>query len=248
MYFYVRKEERDMFLEYIIYAVALGIIYLIWGRSGAEGRRKRKITIVIFTFAFSFILCALIESGTKFEIGNPNLKGQEQVDEEISYESTEDTYFAVEADADKENFGESLKDFISDCDATSYLSGTKDYPPQNLIDGDKKTSWQEGVDGFGVGESFRIYFSDAVPVRHFAISNGNHSSKEAYQKNCRVKMFTVIDEQGRAAQFTLEDTTKMQYFDLVGCEGTSSLTFVIEEVYEGDKYEDTCVAEMYFYQ
>ena len=167
---------------------------------------------------------------------------------EISYEAAEDIYFAVEAGADKASFGESLKDFISDCDATSYLSGKKDYPPQNLIDGDRKTSWQEGVDGLGEGESFCIYFSDAVPVRHFAISNGNHSSKEAYQKNCRVKIFTVIDEQGRAAQFTLEDTTKTQYFDLVGCEGTNYLTFVIEEVYEGDKYEDTCVAEMYFYQ
>jgi hypothetical protein len=64
-----------------------------------------------------------------------------------------------------------------------------EYGPEALFDGDLSTSWVEGVDGPGVGESVLILLQR--PVEEIRLINGFASSPDLYLKNNRIKSVTI---------------------------------------------------------
>ncbi len=100
--------------------------------------------------------------------------------------------------------------------------------------------WVEGVSGNGIGES--IHLSCDTEFNSIAILNGyiDFDKLHLYKNNSRVKKFKVLDEDNNVEYFALlDDEVKFQfiYFE----KPTKKVKLIIEEVYEGSKWDDTCI-------
>lgn len=70
------------------------------------------------------------------------------------------------------------------------------HPPDLTVDGDLGTSWVEGVDGLGAGESLSLALPDSPNVQLVCLINGYAKSEALYLRNARVRQFTVTTDQG----------------------------------------------------
>lgn len=145
--------------------------------------------------------------------------------------------------------------------ASSQLSdqGKITYDPSNVVfrtgyNGDMlDTAWAEGVQGTGIGESIELcqmYRGTGEKIFTFTelcIVNGYAKNQTSWEENGRVKVFRVYYEEEYLGELTLLDTRQPQYIDLapfqlqVANGGEATFRFEIAEVYEGSKYEDTCI-------
>jgi hypothetical protein len=135
------------------------------------------------------------------------------------------------------------------------------YASANAHDFSFKSVWAEGVSGYGIGE----YLTYVFPARHpritsIIIVNGYVKDAESYQHNSRVKKMVVYKDNIKLAILHLKDIRGTQQFSFepLGNEGYQesnvdlsdnpdwSLRFEILEVYEGGKYDNTFVSEIYF--
>lgn len=137
---------------------------------------------------------------------------------------------------------------ISSINADSVLVSSKGkrHEAGYMVDGDIATSWQEGEEGAGEGVSFTAIFEDRVKVDYVVIYNGNHKSKKLYAYNNRIHSLNIIVD-GQIANVELADTMNPQIIRLEGDETVSEMKFEIISVYNGSKYNDTCVAEVQFF-
>jgi hypothetical protein len=104
--------------------------------------------------------------------------------------------------------------------------------------------WVEGKPGSGIGEwrEFDIY-SDTDEILFF---NGyiDPNRPDLYRANARVKEIRVSSG-GESWVFPIEDTPHPQILTIPKMI-TGTIRFTIEDVYEGDKYTDTCIGGIYF--
>lgn len=149
--------------------------------------------------------------------------------------------------------------------ASSFLkstSATIDYLPRNAHDLSFKTAWVEGVNGYGIGEFLIYHFSQTAPrITKIIIANGYVKSEKAYRENSRVKKIKMYVNDKPFAILNLEDCLREQIFEFepIGRTPTPNanwnelnklpkwtIKFEILEIYEGDKYDDTAISEIYF--
>ena len=131
--------------------------------------------------------------------------------------------------------------------ATTTLSsdGNNTYGAYNLIDEDNSTAWVEGVNDAGIGQ--RIIFKADSPqtVNHIQILNGYCKTRDLYQKNNRVKTINIIFPDGTTIRKSLTDAYaeyQLLVFDSpIVCD---EFSIEIQEVYNGSKYNDTCISEI----
>ena len=145
------------------------------------------------------------------------------------------------------------------------------FSPTAAFDGLTETSWCENVEGDGIGEY--IEFSLTKDVWGFSINNGftrlpvkdwlfdinwgeipfeesvrddSNGIKDYFIQNNRIKKLSVTDLDGDILYtLELEDQRDSQTFPGVNLpQGTYRL--VIEEVYRGTKWQDTCLGEITF--
>lgn len=146
-------------------------------------------------------------------------------------------------------------DYVCEASATSTLAaqGNVRYDASNLTEESRDSVWSEGVEGLGIGESIEIKqmymgIGDAEFTFHsICIVNGYAENETKWQENGRVKSLKLYYEDEYMGLITLEDTMKPQYIDVspvqmkVGNGFNANFRFEIAEVYEGSKYEDTCI-------
>lgn len=145
--------------------------------------------------------------------------------------------------------------------ATSTLDPIKEftYEAKNIINGELKNGWVEGVDSYGIGESVTIKKSykvtngeaygdnDCIFFTNLCIVNGLAKTEKAWKENSRVKILKMYFNDEYVCDLELLDTRKPQYISLSGLylgakDGEkSSFRFEIADVYKGDKYEDTAI-------
>lgn len=133
--------------------------------------------------------------------------------------------------------------------ATSFLVGTKlSYGPENAIDGDLMTSWQEGVSGYGKGESIRFDFSKKQDVACMLIYGGAFKSQDSFWENGRLKTFLLQFSDGAAYSYEADDSFEPMaiYFDEPI--STSYVILILDEAFQGNKYEDMVIAEVVFFK
>ena len=122
------------------------------------------------------------------------------------------------------------------------------YQSWMATDGALETSWVEGVAGPGIGEWFMLTFPSAVEISHVDLDVGCDSDVEIFYANNRIKRATLIFSNGEQIDVTLPDFRGMQTIDLAYIFGpnieTIFVKLVIQEVYPGSKYDDTCLAEI----
>ena len=136
--------------------------------------------------------------------------------------------------------------------ASSYIDkkGTHG-PTKDAVDGNSNTSWQCGDYGYGTGEWLILFNpnASAVRVNKITVYNGfqstayNTSEKDFYYLNTRVEDFRLEFDDGSTEHFSLRDSKGAQNFTFESRD-TCYVKFVIESVYAGDEYKDTCVAEV----
>jgi hypothetical protein len=125
---------------------------------------------------------------------------------------------------------------IASVQASSTLYSDDDrYTADNLIDGTLK-AWSEGEEGSGIGEHITMRLNAEVTISSFYIYNG---IPQDFYENNRVKILVVNDQ-----HVQLENRNGLQKVTLPQPVTDSVLTFVIEQVYPGDIWDDTCITEI----
>jgi len=144
-------------------------------------------------------------------------------------------------------YGFEVSSFLTE----SYDGKTYKYKPGNLSKNDIMEPWVEGVDGGGVGEWLKFYYS--LESKSFYIINGfyNPYRPELFYMNNRVKEIEIIAYTKKheklvkqfTGQYELEDNAELQ--KIVLPEGGTHFKIIINSVYPGNKYDDTCIAGIF---
>ena len=144
-----------------------------------------------------------------------------------------------------------ITDHIESCEASSELNGKGYFGAGNLFDEKDNTSWQEGEEGFGVDSYVDIYLTEPMKLTGFAILNGNCKSEDAYYNNGRAACLVVTawreDGTELSVEGILEDNPDWKNYMLQGFEDIVQVRFTYTEVYEGVRYQDTCISELALY-
>ena len=103
--------------------------------------------------------------------------------------------------------------------------------------------WVEGAKGNGINETISIEFNN--PVYGFSILNGyaDVQNMKLFKENSRVKKLKVEDFTNKF-EYTMnfEDKVYFNYLEL--SKPSNSIRLTILEVYEGTKYQDTCISAL----
>ncbi|MGA1871426.1 MAG: NADase-type glycan-binding domain-containing protein [bacterium] len=130
--------------------------------------------------------------------------------------------------------------------ASSILENKARYSHKNIIDGDIFTAWSEGNKGDGIGEWVKLDFGEMKTLYYIGIIPGyskyNDKVGEVWFKNNRVKNATLEFSDGSKKQIELIDKQQIQYFK-VG-KKSNSVKIIIDEVYKGSTWPDTCISEV----
>ncbi len=138
--------------------------------------------------------------------------------------------------------------------------GSNNYEALNAHDFSYKNAWVEGVNGNGIGEYLTYFFKPESPrITEIIVVNGYVKSQESFTDNSRVKKLRVYYNNQAIADLDLLDVRADQYFrvDTLGYSKRDdyealklkkpwTLKFEILEVYQGAKYADTAISEIYF--
>jgi len=142
--------------------------------------------------------------------------------------------------------------------ATSFLQNNwnrfeENYHPSYVLDENPATAWVEGAAGFGVDESITIPLSAVRVARaiRLRIWNGYQKSMHLWTKNAmpeRVRI-TVFDPRGGEVASPERELARQLgpqevVIELPPGSGVGSVRLTILSVYEGKKYDDTCVSDI----
>ena len=156
--------------------------------------------------------------------------------------------------------GAQYKTKVSSCLSTQ---GNNIYSEESVSDDDVRTAWVEGVKGYGIGEFVEFTFDYNAPrATSVTISNGYNKNATTWKNNSRVKALNIYEDDKLLMTVNLADTRNLQSFELPhpipnrkGESGMSQrdknkpsvrLRMMINEVYKGDKYDDTAISEITF--
>ena len=114
--------------------------------------------------------------------------------------------------------------------ASSVLGDLPRYAAGKAIDGDPKTSWQEGK-AQEKNQWIEVAF-DSARADTLVIRNGAQASAAQYNGNRRPKD-VIVKVGGKSIPFRLKDTMKAQQIDLGGVTGATSLRITIVSTYAG---------------
>lgn len=137
---------------------------------------------------------------------------------------------------------------ITYASATSSLSEyNMTHSPERIFDGDISKAWVEGVNGQGIGESITLYFNREYVLSKVVIHAGYQKNSEIYEKNSRPKELKISFSDGSSQVYTLQDINAKQEIILEKAVITKYISFTIQSVYQGNKYEDTVISEIHLY-
>ncbi len=130
--------------------------------------------------------------------------------------------------------------------------GENTYDAKSANDLSYKTAWVEGKEDAGIGEYIEYHFEPKSPrITAIIIANGYMKSDIAWKNNNRVQSLKFYLNGEFYGILNLTDTKSDQRFEL-GTFGHNEdgsdlvLRFEINEIYQGDKYNDTAISEIYF--
>lgn len=139
---------------------------------------------------------------------------------------------------------------LTSASASSVAQGnTARYGPQNAIDGDATTSWQEGSPT-EKGQWLEVAFG-ASTVTAVQIRNGFDASTALYKGNLRLKDVQISIDGGTPVSIRLKDTSSWQRVDLPATAGATRLRITIVSTYPavktsvaGTPFDDAAVSEV----
>ncbi len=151
--------------------------------------------------------------------------------------------------------------------ASSSLKGA-DHAPGNVFDGDLGTSWSEGKDGTGIGETLSVEFRKPAAVGLMGVFNGRGTNAKDFKDVNRVRKAVVevstpsnvgdssanldfadlgIDSGGHKVEASFNNRPEFRWFRVTE-EDVLRLTIHVESVFLGDRKDDTHISEVAFCQ
>ncbi|MWC27118.1 NADase-type glycan-binding domain-containing protein [Paenibacillus sp. MMS18-CY102] len=131
--------------------------------------------------------------------------------------------------------------------ASSTLPATKtvDYSVKQLVDGNLKTCWCEGIKGDGVGQSITVAFPNKMTVTSLSIASGYTKSLSSFLDNGMVRKASIAFSNGTSITVDLTKGSNIKLADYgLNSISTSSIKLTILEVRPGAKFHDTCISEI----
>jgi hypothetical protein len=126
--------------------------------------------------------------------------------------------------------------------------GSSRYDAKNLLDEDNKTAWVEGATSFGMKEKIQFVLNKNKIGDSFLFVNGFAKSKDSWRNNNRVKLLSCKINSTAHARFIFDDSDKVQKFGMFPqwlkfpeLKEGDRIEFFIEEIYKGEKYDDTAI-------
>jgi hypothetical protein len=136
----------------------------------------------------------------------------------------------------------------SDISASSYLDDDtlyQRYHPFNIFDGDPETGWSENETGPGIYEFVEIDLEKPILADRITVMPG-WFQEEYFIKNNRIKTLEIhLDDYIFTAGF--EDIMEPQDIILDEPIIFSNAEFIIKDIYQNTRWDDTCIAEIVFY-
>ena len=166
---------------------------------------------------------------------------------------TQDTAYAASANVvAAEQFAAIRQGYLPVVVSESWATSTivqegVDNGPHTLYDGMDWSSWQDGVDGGGIGESVSFILDREYQIRGFAVRLGNwYEPEDYYYMNNRPERltFTVGNE---SFSLSFPDRKEEMYVELSRDVPASQVRVTIDSVYRGTDYADTCINEITIY-
>lgn len=150
-------------------------------------------------------------------------------------------------------------EWMREIKASSIYRNDSGYFPQNALDQDLNTAWVEGRKGYGSGEWISFEFKGPFDIEELRIVNGYTKSEKLYYANNRVKRMRlklVTEHDELEDEINLSDIPYEEMMEKCGevifktDYGkrilVNKVVFIIEEVYRGSRYDDTCISEILF--
>lgn len=131
----------------------------------------------------------------------------------------------------------------------NFVEKDKEYSPDKLFSLILNNPWVENSSDYGIGEYLEFDLAGFSGERYlkangFYIINGfvSISNQSLYEKNTRIKTIKIIDLKTKEEWIQeLEDTPNPQFIDCKGHEG-NSIRIIIQDVYPGTLWKDTCIS------
>jgi putative hemolysin len=129
------------------------------------------------------------------------------------------------------------------------------YHAWSAIDGLLSTPWAEGAAGPGVGEWIMLTFPGTIEVGEIGLdvgydrdANDTFRSPEVFAANNRIRRATLVFSNGEQLILDFADARGVQRIPLARAPApsieTTYVKVIIDEVYPGATYDDTCLAEV----
>lgn len=243
--------ERQSFMEGIIYFIIAIIVCRIFGF--IIGKLMNVVSdskTVVRGIIWTIIIMAIFVGINIFMVNVPALNSVVDhwfVNKPKTDSNSLQTQNVITAEIVNDDVMECKNVSVASISADSVLvsSSGKSYEAENMLDGDETTSWQEGIDGAGEGQTITVEFDADPQVDYIVIYNGNHESEKSYLNNNRICSM-IISVDGQESEVELADSIDPQIIRLNGAQEVSQIQFKILSVYNGNEYNDTCVAELQF--
>jgi len=120
------------------------------------------------------------------------------------------------------------------------------YYAENVLDGLTSTAWTEGVSGNGEGETLTYTLAALTNIHSCTLYNGYCKSEDLYYKNSRPSKITFIFDDGEETVLMQDRYNVEQVAHFKTTHQTTSIVLRIDETFDGSKYTDTCISEIYF--
>ena len=133
--------------------------------------------------------------------------------------------------------------------SSEYVENGFTYRVERVIDGDKRTCWVEGADGYGIGETITLYLNGIHDISKFSITGGWAVNKEYFDHNAKPAVMKVYFSSSPYEYYTvtLDETMSTLNF-LIDERNVEWVIFEIVDIYEGKEgVFDTCISEITLY-
>ncbi len=115
------------------------------------------------------------------------------------------------------------------------------------VDGDLGTSWQEGAEGNGEGESLEFILPQPERIAAVSIYNGKFTDEASFYANARAKRI-IIEIGGIKYPVELDNMMQKQSFRFLYAPKSDKIKFTVDSAYPGDVWSDLCISELEFYK
>lgn len=243
----MKKKDTNYQIGKYILAVILGLAISLFAI--ATG-------FLHFTISRAIKLQPYAEQSAEEQKEPEQLKQEDEEQENVSYTDSmegfqvgqEKTSTDTKTASDKEENTPVKMEGITSVKATSELSeNNMVHSADRICDGDLKKAWVEGTSEQGIGESITFDFEDNYCVSGMIINAGYQKTKDLYYKNSRPKKIKIVISDGSYSEVELKDIYGKQKIKFDKPVVTNQIVITIEDIYEGNKYQDTAISEISWY-